>query len=254
MLTTSLPKIPVRNLLRTVLFLVLSIFYSQHALAAEQPSGDAPQLAIINMDNAQFTKGFEDMKDLLNTADFDPNKVRILGAADAPLTLWDISAYSCPHCANFHKDALPEIFNKYIETGKLRIAFMNTAFDELTAYFTAATYAAQNMEQFLAFSNMIYADQNKWYSQNYQAELNRMLAANGISQDQLAKTLESEQLNKNLPRIFEYISEGLQVKGTPHFILTETGNAPEQAIGSVEGNDKKAVLTLIEKGLAQITE
>ncbi|MFV0431510.1 MAG: DsbA family protein [Alphaproteobacteria bacterium] len=249
-LMTSLPKKAVRNFLRTVyFFLALTTFYTYSATADEQQPTNT---ATINMDNASFAKGYESVKDLVNAADFDQNKIRILGSADAPLTLWDISSYGCPHCANFHKNALPEIYSKYIETGKLRLAFLNTAMDELSVYITATTYATTNMEQFLAYSNMIYADQNKWYSNNYQAEITRMLAANGISTEQLNKTLESKELNTNLPLLLQYISEVLKVHGTPHFILSKTGDSPEQSLGFVEGNDKEAVIKLIEKGLVAV--
>ena len=45
---------------------------------------------------------------------------RSLGKPDAPLTLIEYSALTCPHCAHFHKEVLPRLKADYIDTGKLR--------------------------------------------------------------------------------------------------------------------------------------
>jgi hypothetical protein len=51
-----------------------------------------------------------------------------LGRPDAPVTLVEIADYQCPFCAAFARDALPEIVQKYVRTGKVRIEFRALAF------------------------------------------------------------------------------------------------------------------------------
>src|SRR5688572_24593498 len=43
----------------------------------------------------------------------------VTGNADAPVTIVEYSSMTCPHCAAFHKEVLPELKKKYIETGKV---------------------------------------------------------------------------------------------------------------------------------------
>jgi protein-disulfide isomerase len=46
-----------------------------------------------------------------------------IGRADAPLTLIEYASVTCPHCATWHAEVLPELKQKYVDAGKLRIVF-----------------------------------------------------------------------------------------------------------------------------------
>ncbi len=54
---------------------------------------------------------------------------RILGAADAPITIIEYSSLTCPHCAKFHTDTLPQVKEHWIATGKARIVYRHFPFD-----------------------------------------------------------------------------------------------------------------------------
>jgi len=45
---------------------------------------------------------------------------RVLGAADAPLTMVEFSDYECSFCQQYHARAFGEIKREFIDTGKLR--------------------------------------------------------------------------------------------------------------------------------------
>src|SRR5260221_12202024 len=45
-------------------------------------------------------------------------KDRVLGKADAPVTIIEYAALTCPHCAAFDRDVLPKIKQNWIHTGK----------------------------------------------------------------------------------------------------------------------------------------
>ncbi len=47
------------------------------------------------------------------------------GDPDAPLTLYDFSDYACPYCRSFAMDTLPEVDENYIQTGKLKMIFID---------------------------------------------------------------------------------------------------------------------------------
>ena len=42
---------------------------------------------------------------------------RILGKADASITIVEYASLTCPHCAHFEKDVLPKLKEKWIDTG-----------------------------------------------------------------------------------------------------------------------------------------
>lgn len=48
---------------------------------------------------------------------------RVVGAADAPVTLTAYVSTTCSHCADWHNTALPAIMAKYVDTGQMRIVY-----------------------------------------------------------------------------------------------------------------------------------
>ncbi len=45
---------------------------------------------------------------------------RILGKADAPITVEEYVSMTCPHCAVFYNKTLPQLEKDYVDTGKVR--------------------------------------------------------------------------------------------------------------------------------------
>ncbi len=234
-------------------------FFSSHALANEAettPTASEESQTVsqnsypsINMDNAKFSKGFEDMKGFLNAANFDPSKPKAYGSPDAPLTLYNFSSYSCSHCKKFHDESLGKIHQKYVAGGKLRIVFTNIAFDQLGLFLTNGSFATQDLKQYMSYSSAIYENQNKVFSKDAEAEVKKILAAESITFEDFYNTATNPELSANMMKFLEYTSKILNVEGTPTFILAKTGESPEQALGRVSGNDEKAVIDMIEKAL-----
>ncbi len=48
---------------------------------------------------------------------------RILGRADAPVTVVEYASFTCPHCARWHTEVLPELKARFIDAGKVRLVF-----------------------------------------------------------------------------------------------------------------------------------
>lgn len=48
---------------------------------------------------------------------------RVLGQASAPVTVVEYASFTCPHCADWHTDVLPEFKTRYIDTGKVRLVY-----------------------------------------------------------------------------------------------------------------------------------
>lgn len=51
-----------------------------------------------------------------------------IGKANAPLTMAYWSDYQCPFCKRFEVDVMPTLVKDYVDTGKLKIVFMDFAF------------------------------------------------------------------------------------------------------------------------------
>lgn len=48
---------------------------------------------------------------------------RVLGRADAPVTVIEYASFTCTHCAHWTNDVLPTFKARYIDTGKVKLVF-----------------------------------------------------------------------------------------------------------------------------------
>ena len=55
---------------------------------------------------------------------------RILGKPDAPITIVEYASLTCPHCAHFQAEVLPEIKKQWIDTGKAKLVLRDFPLDE----------------------------------------------------------------------------------------------------------------------------
>jgi protein-disulfide isomerase len=53
----------------------------------------------------------------------------LLGARNAPVTIVEYASMTCPHCANFDKEVMPELRKNYIDTGKVKLIFREYPLD-----------------------------------------------------------------------------------------------------------------------------
>src|SRR5512146_2649594 len=58
---------------------------------------------------------------LLHRADH----ARIEGSGSAPLWVVEVSDFQCPYCRQWHEETYPAIKREYVDTGKIRLAYIN---------------------------------------------------------------------------------------------------------------------------------
>ena len=52
-----------------------------------------------------------------------------VGSYEATVKIKIFSSLTCPHCANFHIKVVPEIMEKFVETGKVQLIFIDFPLD-----------------------------------------------------------------------------------------------------------------------------
>ena len=50
---------------------------------------------------------------------------RVLGRADAPVTVIEYASFVCSHCAHWHTTILPAFKTRFIDTGQVKLVFRN---------------------------------------------------------------------------------------------------------------------------------
>ncbi len=144
---------------------------------------------------------------------------RILGSAEAPITIIEYSSLTCPHCAAFHADALPKIKETWIAEGKVRLVYRHFPLDAL-ALRAAAVADCIEGERYFGFLDFLFKSQKRWAkSKNQLKTLGQMARLAGMSQEKFESCAADET---EMDRILERRQDGVQtydVKSTPTLII-----------------------------------
>ena len=81
-----------------------------------------------------------------------------MGAVDAPVTLVMFSDYRCPFCARYARVTQPELIERYVESGELRIEWRDfPIFGDASLLGARAGRAAAAQDKFWEFIDAVYA-------------------------------------------------------------------------------------------------
>jgi protein-disulfide isomerase len=90
-----------------------------------------------------------------------PRAERSLGSPQARQTVTECFSLTCPHCAAFATETLPDIRSKWIEPGKLRWVFYDFPTDK--AALQAAMVARYlPVDRYARFIDTLFANQDRW--------------------------------------------------------------------------------------------
>lgn len=143
----------------------------------------------------------------------------VIGSPDAPVTIMEFSSLSCPHCATFHKTALPDLKKDYVETGKVKFVFNDFPLNAPAVAGSLLLKCVPNDSRY-DFMEMLFDQQSQWaFEANYINKLKQFAALLGIGSDQAEKCIrdtstEAEMFDKMRAQNAKY-----QVSSTPTFVI-----------------------------------
>jgi protein-disulfide isomerase len=86
---------------------------------------------------------------------------RSLGSDQAKVAIVEYSSLTCPHCADFHRDVLPQIQQEYIDKGLVRYVARDFPLDRV-AMAAAMTARCVPADRYFGFLDMLFLDQQTW--------------------------------------------------------------------------------------------
>lgn len=153
----------------------------------------------------------------------EPLLEKILGSADAPHEIIEYASLSCPHCAAFHNESLPDIKSRFIDTGQVRLVFRDFPLDQpaLTGSMLAH---CQPDKHFFPVLEQLFAHQTKWaYAEAPKDVLKEIFLQFGISADDVDACFADTEANRaRLNRILNTRMDGqnrMDVDSTPTFFV-----------------------------------
>lgn len=142
-----------------------------------------------------------------------------IGTADAPVTIIEYSSLSCPHCAQFHSDVLPDLKERYIETGKVRMVFRDFPLNESAVEAAVLAHCA-GPDRYVGFLDVLFQTQESWSSAESPREALKQLGKlGGLGDDQMEACLADESMVDAVLQSRLTGQNEHKVQSTPTFVI-----------------------------------
>jgi protein-disulfide isomerase len=147
------------------------------------------------------------------------NDDRIFGNPDAPITIIEYASLTCPHCAHFANEVLPELKKKWIDTGKVKLVLRDYPLDEPSLRAAIVARCAPP-DRFYAYVDTFFGAQDKWVTaRDYRDALARLVKLGGMSREEFDNCLKNTALENKIVETRLIASKELDVNSTPTFFI-----------------------------------
>lgn len=138
-----------------------------------------------------------------------------IGDENAPLVLVEIASFECPYCRRHWLDTMPELRQRYIDSGRVRYVFVDVVLDPAHKHAHAAAEAAHCANEqggYAEFRNRIYVNQ-KAIDESF---LEAHAQAVNLDMPEFRRCMESGRYKTQVEDDTTLVRE-LRVRGTPSF-------------------------------------
>ena len=191
--------------------------------AASSPTAPAASSSSANLLAAPAASKFdvaEAMKD------------HVVGDEKAPVTIIEYASLTCPHCAHFNTQILPDVKKKLIETGKAKMVFRDFPLDGIALKAAMMTRCVSPLQ----YSNMvdvIFAKQELWIkAKDPLEEIQKLGSLAGLDAADFKSCTENKELETAILNEMKTAQDKYKLDSTPTFIFNDgaekiSGGQPE---------------------------
>jgi protein-disulfide isomerase len=143
-----------------------------------------------------------------------------LGNVDAPITIYEYSSMTCPHCAAFEENVFPMLQSKYIDTGKVRFVSREFPLDikAAAASMLARCIANGDAPKYFDAVQMLFKDQVPLVQQTTDT-LKAIGGHFGMSDGAVEACVKDQTLLDKLSADQKFAYDVLKVDATPTFFV-----------------------------------
>lgn len=140
------------------------------------------------------------------------------GDANAPITLIEYSSLSCPHCARFQTEVLPQIKKDFIDTGKVKLIQRDFPLNKPAIQAAQLAHCAGPMRYF-ALVDVLFKTQEQWLTEDATEKLAQIAATAGIDRPTFDACLANKDVEAKIVATRKAGEDAFQINSTPTFIV-----------------------------------
>jgi len=151
---------------------------------------------------------------------FDPDEDYFKGDADAEITIYEWSDFQCPFCSRFYSDALPQIMQNWVDSGKAKFVYRDfpLSFHPEATPAALAAECAGEQGKFWEMHDLIFENQALLSAAQYSAWASQI----GLDMDQFESCYSSQKYNAEIQAdMADGTASG--IRGTPGFVIEKDG-------------------------------
>ncbi len=145
-----------------------------------------------------------------------------MGNPDASVTVIEYASFTCPHCASFHANVMPQLKAEYIDTGKINYIHREVYFDRYGLW-GGMLARCGGEERYFGLVDLLYERQRDWAGSNDPAvvadNLRRLGRTAGLSNEQVNACLENGDVAQALVEVYQTNSTADDITSTPSFVI-----------------------------------
>jgi protein-disulfide isomerase len=142
----------------------------------------------------------------------------VVGKSDAPITIIEYSSLTCPHCARFQADIMPQIKKDWVDTGKAKVILRDFVWDPLAQAAAMLSHCAG--ERYPVFVDTFFHSQANWIHAAQPLDALKGIARlGGMPADAVDKCLQDRNLLNEINARKEDAEKVYGIGSTPTFVI-----------------------------------
>lgn len=147
-------------------------------------------------------------------------KERSMGSMDAPIVIEDYSSLTCPHCAQFHTEILPQLKASHIDTGKVRLVYKDFPLNLPALQASSISRCIESDDAYFTYLEQLFTTQSTWATEtNAKETLLNNVGMTGLSREDAANCLNSAAITKHILTVQNEAKNNFQIDSTPFFVI-----------------------------------
>lgn len=145
-----------------------------------------------------------------------------MGAEDAPVTVIEYASFTCPHCAAFHRDVLPEIRANFVDPGQVRMVYREVYFDRPGLWASMIARCA-GPDRYFGVVDLLYGQQAEWSRAGDDAAIVAALYSigrqAGLTDAEMDACTQDRAFAEALVERFQETTTADSINSTPSFVI-----------------------------------